>query len=112
MYKRFCKTLTLKDDEKLIEEYVRLHSPENCWPEIAEGMKQIGILDMEIYRDGNRLFMIMDTIADFNHDEAFNRLATLPRQKEWEAFMSKFQDVNASEDAAEKWRIIGRIYKL
>jgi L-rhamnose mutarotase len=54
----------------------------------------------------------MDTIADFNHDEAFNRLAQMPRQKEWETFMSKFQDVNPSEDAAEKWKIIERIYKL
>ncbi len=36
--KRYCQTLDLKEDEKLIEEYCHWHSPENIWPEIPAGL--------------------------------------------------------------------------
>jgi L-rhamnose mutarotase len=54
-------------------------------------MKEVGILDMEIYIHGNVLFMIMDTVAEFDHEKAFKELAKKPRQAEWEAHMSQFQ---------------------
>jgi len=69
-YKRYCKTLTLEDDPKLIEEYKKVHAPGACWPEITQGMIEVGILDMEIYIMGNRLFMIMDTLPEFDHDRS------------------------------------------
>ena len=58
MYRRFCLTLDLKDDPGLIAEYKRYH--EHVWPEIVESIKDSGILDMEIYLLGTRMFMIMD----------------------------------------------------
>lgn len=64
--KRYCQTLELKDDEKLIEEYAYWHSSEHFWPEIGRGIREVGILDMEIYRLGNRLFMIIETPDDFD----------------------------------------------
>ena len=111
-FKRYCKTLHLKDDVMLIEEYKKLHSMGNTWPEIAQGIKEVGIIDMEIYIDGNTLFMIMDTEENFDHDMALTKLATLPRQSEWEAKVSKFQETLPSSTAKEKWKLIKRIYKL
>jgi L-rhamnose mutarotase len=111
-FKRYCKTLELKDDPQLIEEYKRLHAKGAVWPEVTQGMKEVGILDMEIYLDGTRLFMIMDTTPDFDHDEAMARLGTLPRQSEWEAFVSKFQKTLPGSSAKEKWRLIERIFKM
>ncbi len=61
-YRRYCKTLSLEDDPQLIAEYKKVHMPENTWPEITRGMIEVGILDMEIYITGSRLFMIMDTV--------------------------------------------------
>jgi len=75
-------------------------------------MIDIGILDMEIYITGTRLFMIMDTIPDFDHDEAMAELAAKPRQSEWEAYVSKFQKTPDEASADEEWRMIERIYKL
>ena len=69
-FKRYCKTLQLKDDAGLMEEYKRLHAMGNAWPEITRGMKDVGIIDMEIYLEGTTLFMIMDTEPTFDHDEA------------------------------------------
>ena len=110
--KRYCKTLSLKDDPKLIEDYKKVHAPGAAWPEITQGMKDVGIIDMEIYIYGTRLFMIMDTIADFDHDKAMAELATKPRQSEWEAYVSRFQQSSAEATADEKWQLMERIYKL
>ena len=111
-YKRYCKTLTLEDDARLIEEYKKVHAAGAVWPEITQGMIEVGILDMEIYITGNRLFMIMDTVPDFDHDKAMNELAAKPRQSEWEAYVSRFQSTSAEASADEKWQLIERIYKL
>jgi L-rhamnose mutarotase len=96
----------------LIEKYKEVHAKENVWPEISQGMKDVGILDMEIYISGNRLFMIMDTEVDFDHDRAMKELANKPRQKEWEAYVSSFQRTNEGATADEKWELMERIYKL
>lgn len=111
-YKRYCKTLSLENDPLLIEEYKKVHLPENCWPEITRGMIEVGILDMEIYISGNRLFMIMDTVPDFDHERDMSILANKPRQSEWEAFVSRFQKTSAEASADEKWQLMDRIYKL
>jgi L-rhamnose mutarotase len=111
-YKRYCKTLLLKDDAQLIEDYKKVHAPGAAWPEITQGMKDVGIIDMEIYILGTRLFMIMDTVADFDHDKAMTELATKPRQSEWEAYVSRFQQTSTEATADEKWRLMERIYKM
>ncbi len=110
--KRYCKTLSLKNDPDLIEEYIKVHAPDAVWPEITQGMKEVGIVDMEIYIQGNQLFMIMDTVPDFDHDQAMADLAKKPRQSEWEAFVSKFQQTSQDASADEKWQIAERIFKL
>jgi L-rhamnose mutarotase len=111
-YKRFCKTLELKNDPDLIENYKKVHAPGAAWPEITQGMKEVGIIDMEIYLLGNRLFMIMDTVADFDHDSAMAELAKKPRQSEWEAYVSQFQQTSSEATADEKWQLMERIYKM
>lgn len=111
-FKRYCKALKLENDPKLIEEYKKVHAPGACWPEITQGMLDVGIVDMEIYLLGNQLFMIMDTVPDFDHDSAMKILASKPRQSEWEAYVSRFQKTSADATADEKWQLMERIYKL
>lgn len=108
--KRYCQTLTLKDDPELINAYEKEHT--RVWPEVQEGIKSVGILDMQIYRLGNRLFMIVDTVDDFDWEKDNARLAKLPRQAEWEAYMSKFQGTDPNAASAEKWRLMHKIFEL
>ena len=110
--KRYCKTLELRDDPRLIEEYKKVHAPGAVWAEITKGIRQVGITDMEIYLSGTRLFMIMETEDEVDHEKALERLATLPRQKEWERFVSKFQKTSSEAAASEKWQLMERIFKL
>ena len=95
--KRYCQTLNLK---------------ENAWPEILEGIREVGILEMEIYILGSRLFMIVETPLDFDWDEAMQRLNTLPRQQEWEDYMSIFQQAKPGASSSEKWQQMERMFKL
>lgn len=108
--KRYCQTLDLKKDRALIAEYEKRH--QEIWPEIREGLHRIGVLEMEIYRLDNHLFMIVETSADFEWEEAFTRLATLPRQQEWEDYMSVFQDALPGASSQEKWKMMDRMFRL
>jgi len=104
--------LSLKNQPELIEEYKFWHRTENIWPDIPKGIKDIGVLDMEIYVSGNLLFMIVEVPFDFEWDVAFGRLATLERQAEWEAFMAKFQQCDPVAASSDKWTKMERIFKL
>ena len=111
-FKRYCKTLTLKDDSELIEKYENIHDKDAVWPEVTEGMKEVGILDMEIYIHQNQLFMIMDTIMEFDHDKAMDKLSNLPRQKEWELYVSTYQVAEDAATAKGKWKLMELIFKM
>ena len=106
--KRYCQTLTLADNEELISKYVEAHA--HVWPEIIEGQRKVGILDMQIYRKDRNLFMIMDVKDDFDFEKDMAKLATLPRQAEWEAYVSQFQGCSANARSDEKWQLMQRIF--
>lgn len=108
--KRYCQTLRLRNNPELISSYVKEHS--KVWPEIQEGIKSVGILDMQIYIHGNVLFMIVDTVDDFDWINDNQRLAKLPRQAEWEAYMSRFQDVDYNSPSYQKWVLMDKIFQL
>lgn len=110
--KRYCRTMDLKDNADLITEYRNRHKKENAWAEILAGIREVGILEMEIYIYGNRLFMIIETALEFDLNSAMARLATLPRQQEWESYMSIFQDCNEQDSADEKWHLMERMFYL
>ena len=110
--KRYCQTLDLKDDPALIAEYKKRHSESEHWAVIREGIRKVGILEMEIYIIDTRLFMIVETPLDFDWERAMKELATLPRQAEWEEYMSIFQISKPGATSAEKWRLMDRIFYL
>lgn len=110
--KRYVRSLSLRPDSRLIEEYRRRHSEGVIWPEVIEGIRAVGVLGMDIYIHGTTLTMIMETPADFDWDTAMERLATLPRQQEWEDFMAEFQEAAAGSTPAEKWQPMERMFYL
>ena len=110
--KRFCRTMELKNDAVLIAEYIKRHSEEEAWPEIRAGIRSVGILEMEIYIFNNLLFMIVETPEDFEWDKAFAKLATMPRQAEWEDYVSMFQQCEEGSTSNEKWHLMDRIFHL
>ena len=110
--KRYVQFLEISENTELIAQYRKWHSKGCCWQEVIDGIREVGILEMEIYILGNKLAMIVDTPADFRWEEAMARLATLPRQAEWEAFVSKFQGCAADARSDEKWQPMERMFRL
>ena len=110
--KRYVQTMDLKDDPELITEYMRRHSQAEAWPEILAGIREVGILDMQIFILGTRLVMIVETPIDFEWDSAMARLATLPRQQEWEDYMAIFQQCAEGATSDEKWQMMERMFFL
>lgn len=110
--KRYVQYLAISDDPELLAQYKKWHSEEYHWKEIRDGIREVGILEMEIYLLGSHLTMIVDAPADLDWQAAMNRLATLPRQAEWEAFVSKFQGCSSEARSDEKWRPMERIFHL
>ncbi len=110
MTTRSCLALDLRDDPALIAEYCRMH--ETIWPEIAESIRTAGIESMEIWRTGNRLFMIMETNDRFDGNAKAAADAANPRVQEWEQLMWRFQQPLPWADPAQKWVPMDRIFDL
>lgn len=110
--KRYCQTMDLKDNPDLIAKYKKCHSRAEAWPEIRAGIRSVGILEMEIYILGSRLFMIVETPLDFDWKTAMEKLSHLPRQEEWENYVAGFQECSPRSTSAEKWKLMERMFYL
>jgi L-rhamnose mutarotase len=112
MTKRYCLTLDLKDDPKLIAEYKKYHAQGKSWPEITKSIRDSGIEDMEIYLRGARMFMIMEVSERFSFEEKAKADQLNPKVQEWEKLMWKFQQPLPGAAPGEKWMLMEKVFKL
>ena len=108
--KRFSLALDLKDDPALIKEYENYH--ENVWPEIKQSIKNADIINMEIYRTANRLFMIIETTDNFSFQRKAQMDTGNDKVQEWEKLMWKFQQPLSWAKEGEKWVLMDKIFSL
>lgn len=108
--KRYCLTLDLKDDPALISEYEAYHK--EIWPEIRDGITASGIVDMEIYRFSNRLYMIMEVNDEFSFEKKGAMDAGNEKVQEWETLMWKYQQALPGAKPGEKWMLMDKIFEL
>ena len=108
--KRYCLALDLVDDEKMIVEYENYHK--SVSPDIIKSIHDSGITKMEIFRTGNRLFMIMETVDDFDFEKKAAMDNNNPKVAEWEQLMWKFQHPLPWAKAGEKWILMDKIFVL
>ena len=108
--RRYCLALDLVNDEKLIAEYEAYHR--NIWPEIRNSIVDAGITSMEIYRTGNRLFMIMETDDSFSFEKKGAMDDGNPEVQEWEQLMWTYQQALPMAAPGEKWVIMKQIFGL
>ena len=108
--KRFCLALDLKDDRQLIAEYELYHR--NVWPEILKSISHAGIQQMEIYRTGNRLMMIIEADESFSFEKKSLADASNPNIQEWEKIMWTYQQALPFAKPGEKWVVMENIFRL
>jgi len=110
MNKRYCLALDMVPNDQLIAEYEEMHR--KVWPEIIESITSAGIENMEIYRTGNRLFMIMEVNDTFSFDRKSAMDAGNEKVQEWEALMWKYQQAVPGAKPGEKWIMMDKIFEL
>lgn len=108
--KRICLALDLKDDPNLIQEYEKHH--QEVWPEVIASIKNAGITNMEIFRTGNRLFMIMTVSDSFDAEKKTKADAENLKVQQWEQLMDTFQQKLAWAPAEMKWVPMDKIFQL
>lgn len=108
--KRYCLTLDLKDDEQLIRQYEEHHK--KVWPEILASIENSGIEQMEIYRLGTRLFMIMEVNDSFSFEIKAEMDMNNAKVQEWEELMWKYQQPLKEAAKGEKWILLNKIFDL
>ena len=108
--RKYCYALDLKNDPKLIREYEEYHK--QVWPEILISIKESGIIDAEIYRVENRLFMITEVNDDFSFEKKRKMDNENEKVQKWENLMWKYQQTLPGTKDSEKWRLMERIFKL
>lgn len=110
MMKKYCLTLDLKDDARLIAEYEAYH--QNVWTEILKSIQDSGILSMQIHRLHTRMFMIIETVDNFSFEEKSKMDASNPNVQEWEELMWKYQQALPIAKEGEKWMLMNKIFEM
>lgn len=106
---RHCLLLDLKDDQALIDEYIRHH--EAVWPEVVQNLQESGVTSMEIYHLGTRLCMVMETNDEiYNGAEMARRVEANPRLRAWESLMWRFQQPTPWTKNGDKWTAMTRVF--
>ena len=109
--KQYALTINLVNDPEKIEQYKDYHR--NVWPEVQECLKAVGIVKMDIFLLGRRMFMIIETPDTFELERDFGRLPDLnPRYSEWQTQMDVFQEKVPEAKAGEQWALMERVYHL
>jgi L-rhamnose mutarotase len=108
--KRYCLTLDLVDNEKMILAYEEYHK--NISPEILKSIKDSGIELMQIYRLHTRMFMIIETNDDFSFEKKAVMDASNDKVQAWEELMWQYQRALPMAKAGEKWIIMNKIFSV
>lgn len=107
---RHCLTLDLKDDRTAISEYKRYHA--KIWPEVRQSLFDAGIVDMEIYLLGTRMFMIMDVGNQFSLEAKAAADSVNAKVQEWETIMHGFQRQLPESGPVNWWVPMERVFNL
>ena len=108
--RRYCLALDLKDDPALIAEYEEWHR--KVYPENEKNILDSGVINLEIYRVSNRMFMILEVDEAFTFERKAAMDAANQKVQEWEALMWKFQQALPGSKPGEKWLLMDSIYQL
>ncbi|MGC1548850.1 MAG: L-rhamnose mutarotase [Rhodanobacter sp.] len=104
--------LDLRDDAEAIAEYERWHRPGGVWPEIITSIRESGIEEMEIFRTGNRLVMVVQVLEGYDATARRDADIVDPKTQAWEELMDGYQQRLPWAEPGQKWVPMTRIFSL
>jgi L-rhamnose mutarotase len=112
MTRRFALALDLVDDAQLIQEYEDWHRPGRTPTPIIRSILDSGIENMEIYRAGNRMFMLIEVNETYSAEAKARADAANPEVRRWEARMKQFQQPVPAAGPDGTWIEMKRVFRL
>lgn len=112
---RMCFAVDLRDDPEVIARYKRLHAPGAPPAGVTRSLRDAGIVVLEIYLIGNRLFMIMDVEARYSAEAKQRADANNADVQAWNELMDTLQQALPFAEPgvnAGQWRRMECIYTL
>jgi L-rhamnose mutarotase len=105
-------TADLKSDSASIASYEYYHSAKGVWKEITEANRRAGIDEVEIYRQGSRLIMILRMPENMDMRVSDSLYASVgPKLQEWQNLMNTFLLAPAGADSGQLWVPMKRIHE-
>ena len=107
---KYCLALDIKDDPQAIAAYEHYHK--DVWSEIKKSIRDAGIINMEIYRTGNRLFMIMEVTEDFSFEKKATMDSSNQKVREWTELMWNYLQPLPHTLTEKNWILMDKIFSL
>ena len=109
---RLTYALDLRDDPEVIAKYEAWHRADNIWPSVVESLRASGLTNLEIFRTGNRLFLIIEAPDEFSAQAKATADAANADVQAWEQLMWSFQRALPWSAPGQKWVPMQRIFSL
>lgn len=97
----FALTLDLKDDERLVAEYLEHHR--HVWPQVLEALAGTGVEEIKIFLAGRRLFMVMVAPPGFSPEASFAEYRKNAVAGLWDELMKTYQQKLPGAAPQEWW---------
>jgi L-rhamnose mutarotase len=110
--RRYVYALDLVEAPSKIAEYDAWHRADRISPALVASLKRSGLADLELFRTGNRLVLIIDAPEDFSPDSKATSDASDPEVQAWEALMWRYQRALPWAKPGEKWVLMDSIFSL
>lgn len=104
--------IDLSDEAEAIARYEAWHAAGAVPGAVVNGIRAAQVRDMEIYRTGNRLVVIMETDPGFDPADKAAADAADGDVQAWESLMGSVQRPLAWASAESKWTLAARIFSL
>lgn len=104
-------TANLVDDEKMQKEYVDYHKTQfEKWPEIAKGFCNADFQQLQVFKNGKQLMLIISIPKGENLDKLNPKTTeNNPRVEDWNALMKKYQTGIEGTKPGEVWNFLKKL---
>ncbi len=110
--RRIIESRELVQDPKEIQRYKDLHAMGVAWPEITHGLKEIGIVDLEIYCVENRTFEFYQVSDEFDWDSSWDVIDIRPIFQKWGKIVGPIDVPYTDKQGNPVIQIMEKIYDL
>ena len=110
--RRYVYAVDLVDAPSKIAEYDAWHRADRIWPAVVASLESSGIANVELFRTGNRLVLIIDAPDDFSPDLKAASDARNPDVQAWEGLMWNYQRALPWAKPGEKWVLMESVFSL